>query len=99
MMYPFPNCNGCVVDVWEWISNFSQFMMDVITYPCRSMFTNISCGRQLTCNAKMDDWFQRKKQYQNSVFFVAKKLHHTRCNDVIIYSVGINFIHFSKMHP
>ena len=30
----FPNFNGAVVGVWEWISNFIiHFMMDVITYP------------------------------------------------------------------
>ena len=33
--YPFPNFNGCTVEVWEWISNFTpHFIIDVITYPC-----------------------------------------------------------------
>ena len=33
--YPFPNFNGCTVEVWEWISKFiAHFLMDVITYPC-----------------------------------------------------------------
>ena len=33
--YPFPNFNGCTVDVWEWINNFiPHFIMDVITYLC-----------------------------------------------------------------
>ena len=33
--YPFPNFNGCTVEVWEWISNcISPFIMDVITHPC-----------------------------------------------------------------
>ena len=32
--YPFPNFNGCTVEVWEWIRNFiSHLIMDVITYP------------------------------------------------------------------
>ena len=32
--YPFPNFNGCTVEVCEWISNFiPHFIMDVITYP------------------------------------------------------------------
>ena len=22
--YPFPNFNGCTIEVWEWISNFSE---------------------------------------------------------------------------
>ena len=33
IIYPFPNFNGCTVEVWEWISNFSpHFIMDEITY-------------------------------------------------------------------
>ena len=33
--YPFPNFNGCTVEVWEWISNFiPPILMDVIIYPC-----------------------------------------------------------------
>ena len=29
---PFPNFNGCTVEVWEWISNFiPHFITDVIT--------------------------------------------------------------------
>ena len=35
IIYPFPNFNGCTIEVWEWISNFTpHFIMDVITYPC-----------------------------------------------------------------
>ena len=33
---PFPNINDSTVEVWEWRSDFKpNFMMDVITYPCR----------------------------------------------------------------
>ena len=33
--YPFPDFNGCTVEVWEWISNFiPHFTEHVITYPC-----------------------------------------------------------------
>ena len=33
--YPFPNFNGCTVDVWEWISNFILHIIGhVMTYPC-----------------------------------------------------------------
>ena len=32
--YPYPNFNGCSVEVWEWIIYFiPRFIMDVITYP------------------------------------------------------------------
>ena len=32
--FPFPNFNGCTVEVWKWISNFIPHrIMDVITYP------------------------------------------------------------------
>ena len=31
--YPFPNFNGCTVEVWKWISNFiPHFIMDVTTF-------------------------------------------------------------------
>ena len=34
--YPFPNFNGCTVEVWDCKSNFiSHFIMNAITYPCR----------------------------------------------------------------
>ena len=33
--YPFPNFNGCTVEVWEWITNFiPHFTRCVMTYPC-----------------------------------------------------------------
>ena len=32
--YPFPNFNGCTIEVWEWISNFiPYFTGHMITYP------------------------------------------------------------------
>ena len=38
--YPFPNFNGCTVEVWEWISNFiPHFYEYVITYPCSMLVT------------------------------------------------------------
>ena len=34
VIYPFPNFNGVIVEVWEWISNFiPDFTGHVITYP------------------------------------------------------------------
>ena len=33
--YPFPNLNGCIVEIWERKSNFTpHFIVHVITYPC-----------------------------------------------------------------
>ena len=33
--YPFPNINGCAIDVWKWIKYIvPYFIMDVITYTC-----------------------------------------------------------------
>ena len=33
--YPFQNFNGCIVEVWEWISNsIPLYIEHVITYPC-----------------------------------------------------------------
>ena len=35
IIYPFPIFNGCIVRIWEWVSNFiPHFIMDEITYPC-----------------------------------------------------------------
>ena len=35
IIHPFPNFNGCTVEVWEWINNFSPYFTGhVITYPC-----------------------------------------------------------------
>ena len=34
IVYPFPNLNGCIVEVWEWICNLTQHsLIDVIAYP------------------------------------------------------------------
>ena len=33
--YPFPNFNGCTIEILEWISDFIPYIiMTVITYPC-----------------------------------------------------------------
>ena len=33
--YPYPNFNGCTIEVWEWISNFiPHYTRCVITCPC-----------------------------------------------------------------
>ena len=33
--YPFPNYNGCTIEVCLWLRNFiPYFIMDAITYPC-----------------------------------------------------------------
>ena len=37
--YLFPNLNGCIIDIWERISNFvPHFIMGVISYPCPRTF-------------------------------------------------------------
>ena len=44
--YPFPNFNGCSVEVWEWISNFIPHLI-VITYPCWDKCSR--CKVKTTC--------------------------------------------------
>ena len=49
IMYPFPNFNGCTVEVWVWIRNsISHYIINMITYPCRdcgsTMFVKGSRG-------------------------------------------------------
>ena len=35
IIYPFPNFNGCTVEVWKWISNFIPHLNErMIIYPC-----------------------------------------------------------------
>ena len=35
IIYPFPNLNGCTIEVWKWRSILiPHFTMDVMTYPC-----------------------------------------------------------------
>ena len=35
IIYPFPNFNGCTINVWGLIRYFTpHIMMDVIAYPC-----------------------------------------------------------------
>ena len=46
--YPFPNFNGCTVEVWEWISNFiPHYIMDVITYLCLKLIPVSKKGSQV----------------------------------------------------
>ena len=41
--YPFPNFNGCTVEVGDWISNvIAHIIMDDITYPCCLMDPNFA---------------------------------------------------------
>ena len=55
--YPFPNFNGCTVEVWEWIINFiPHFIMFVITYywlnyvgkrgPCSLIYVCLLLGKK-----------------------------------------------------
>ena len=42
--YPFPNFNGCTIDVCEWICNFTPYLiMKVITYPYWIAIKTNSC--------------------------------------------------------
>ena len=48
--YPFPNFNGCTLEVWEWISNFiPHIIMDVIIYPCSSQNVSSLLKSMPTC--------------------------------------------------
>ena len=52
---PFPNFNGCTVEVWEWIINFStHFIMDVITFPCWGVIKSIlGKGAKVICDREL----------------------------------------------
>ena len=60
-IYPFPNCNGAAVEIWEWISNFTPLStMDVITYPCRdkSLYMLVKGTQQITNGLFCNFYFQ-----------------------------------------
>ena len=47
--YPFPNFNGCTVEVWEWLSNFNHTALrGKITYPwnCFSGLSILGANRE-----------------------------------------------------
>ena len=72
--YPFPNVNGCTVQVWEWISNFiTHFIMYIIIYPCSKRVPMLllfhTQSKQQCCedandwNAFVDDIKNRSKEF------------------------------------
>ena len=54
--YPFPNIDGCTIEIWEWISNsIPYFVVDVIIYvskepPEDSIGTKIQLQRDPNCS-------------------------------------------------
>ena len=59
--YPFPNFSGCIVEVLEWIRNFTQrFIMDVISYPYRYLRLPIlvkgASDRNISLNVRFRLW-------------------------------------------
>ena len=56
--YPFPNFNGCTVEVWEWISIYiPHFIMDGITYPCTTYPFSAEWQRQwVPQHTRKDKW-------------------------------------------
>ena len=54
--YPFPNFNGCTVEVCKWISNFISYsIMYVFTYPCWDIkWTHISKSAPRCLNHAMN---------------------------------------------
>ena len=52
--YPFPNFNGCTVEVWEWMNNFTlHFTGHVITFPCRGPWAYFIDLRVSSCGCNL----------------------------------------------
>ena len=53
--YPFPNFNGCIVEVCEWISNFIPYCISVIiTYPAHKHYDNERCRTSHVVECSVD---------------------------------------------
>ena len=65
IIFPFPNFNGCTVEVWEWISNsIPHFKRHVITYAC--------------WEGTWRRW-DKADNYANPIYGVATVCHQVRC--------------------
>ena len=67
--YPFPNFNGCTVEVWEWIRNFILYFTEhVITYPGPLIFSIFQeiCTRSALCYVFL--WFGTGRSYPQVYF-------------------------------
>ena len=71
IIYPFPNFNGCTVEVWEWINNFiPNFIMDVTTYPCwdvSQMGPRSSVASRMTAACNWQG-IRNQFQYKNCIY-------------------------------
>ena len=66
--YSFSNVNGCIIEVWEWISNFiPHFIMDIITYPCwdwsNNMLAKSDPGHHCACRCSGTQQHQAISMY------------------------------------
>ena len=66
IMYPFPNFNSYIVEVLERVNNFSlQFIMDVITYPCKELIHICEEAPERHLNIKMSSNQYRDHQFKD----------------------------------
>ena len=64
MTYPFPNFNGCTVEVLEWISNsIPHFAVQVIAYPCWDYSQSIIVNRAPDPSTKSTPFIMWPEEY------------------------------------
>ena len=91
---PFPNFNGCTVEVWEWISNFTPYVkMAVITYKINTTKQSTRCPQRVlfefpTFNLRaMLRWQQQLQSAGNNQF------NGTGHHDIYEYYISMHCIH------
>ena len=93
MTYLFSHSNGYTVDVWEWIRNFSHFLMDVITYSCKEkneiiIITGATWAVRCTSfqyliGFEKMGWKTIRRRYE-SLFYFCVNFYRSNCLKVLI---------------
>ena len=72
--YPFPNFNGCTIEVWEWICNFIlYFILDIITNPCWETIHYLRHCWNIV------NWMNPPSQTPVKLLIKTKKMHSRKC--------------------
>ena len=62
--YPFPNFNGCTIEVWEWINNFIPHFYNECNYLSMSFGTK-SLTEQILNHCQLDLLEQISVKYES----------------------------------
>ena len=54
---PFPNVNGCAVEVWQWISNFIQYFFDLLIFNQLSILGQCELSQAMLIKEGLFNWW------------------------------------------